>query len=797
MTSLYGPLAVLLSILSSAIIHADGTTPTPIGTVEHVYTLASDNTEVRGLAYDESSAASPRLFVLDRAIHEYEVRSAPNGDELRALRSHALPADATGTRPANPRGLTHALENGRSVLYFLNWAASPAGVTSQLWRHSIEEGATATVDLSLYPFRIGDREVLGVAQDRGDILVCFDTTGYRGHDDRVSRGIIRLRWNPPRNDTVELVRHMPDSGHLPSRGLGGMELDGARYLWGTVGHDHIYCAEAVTGRGLFFFDRPRTPEFTGASRGAPASAHWDLSYGAGALWVSEPVPGKPDRVHRVNVARHLDRAAEGPRILRHLTMTITTRPEAACASPGKVYHHFSRPYANDQIGQQGTWPETEKAVDSSGAENATVKCFTHDPGGDVSSRQHMITVEYADAPSREYSSQYEIDLWTQPFRKYVYPHRARRATQGLTGTDYLHDDPDLYNLGDERTYSSFFDRVKAHIERKYGVAADLENPYWAARNALEYIQDSYYYPVRAKRRPATVDYDRKHYDANPGNLKIELSGRPYDRSQIIACSGTSVMMTGAMRHLGIPARWLGTGTEQGAALWDENGNGILDRGERAPCTNGHRYTQVWLGDDYGWICFDATPSRPDLNDFDPPPPLQPQWRYMNRAAAGHMKERRIVFNVGSGMFRPLYREFEYDEKLAVNNNCGGDQRYNIQGRVDDPARWALPRHRIHLTNICFIREVELTEHGETSEVRWELDGSWDRDPAATVSVHLQQMNGTSSSARDLATLARAIPAAAGSVAVDLSGHRGKRLRIMIRKEGDVETGGHSGLFDRN
>ena len=110
-----------------------------------------------------------------------------------------------------------------------------------------------------------------------------------------------------------------------------------------------------------------------------------------------------------------------------------------------------------------------------------------------------------------------------------------------------------------------------------------------------------------KGKPAVVDYDRRHYDANPGNLKIALSGRPYDGTQIIACSGTSVMMAGAMRYLGIPARWLGTATEKGARTWDANGNGLLDREEVAFCTNGHRYTQVWLGDHYGWTCFDATP----------------------------------------------------------------------------------------------------------------------------------------------------------------------------------------------
>ena len=95
------------------------------------------------------------------------------------------------------------------------------------------------------------------------------------------------------------------------------------------------------------------------------------------------------------------------------------------------------------------------------------------------------------------------------------------------------------------------------------------------------------------------------------------------------------MVAGAMRHLGIPARWLGTGTQQGPDDWDdERATACWTPDETAACTNGHRYTQVWLGSHYGWICFDATPSKPAFNDYDPPPPLQSQWRYMTRAAVG-------------------------------------------------------------------------------------------------------------------------------------------------------------------
>ena len=761
-----------------------------VGESEQVYTLAEGNAETCGLAIDDVSSDAPRLFTLDRSgrIFAYQLSRNPQegADELKLIRAIELPKEADGSPLAGPRGLAFTVEDRQRIFYFLNWETTEDATKSQLWRWNVEDATSTSVDLSLYPFRIGDREVLDLACDHGTILVCFDASGYPSHDLRVQRGIVRLRWDRASKGKLEFVRHMPDSGTGPSRGLACMDLEAARYVWATVGNTHIYCADGAAGRGLFYFDRP-------TSTGEDSSC-WGLGFGNDALWVPEDVPG-PDRVHRVNVTRNLDAIREGPRILRHLVMTIETEPESTHADPGKVYHYYSRPYGYDQLRSQGVWAETEKVTDVSAVSNAAIKPLTYDPAGDASSRQQMRLVEYGGAPARPYASRYEVDLWTNPYRKFVYPHRANTEADALAGTDYLADDRHLFNLSDAKTYEAFFERVRSHVENKYGVAADMENPYWAARNALEYIQDHYYYPNRAKGKPAAVDYQRKHYDANPGNLKIELSSRDYDKSQIIACSGTSVMLAGAMRYLGIPARWLGTGTEQEAETWDTNGNGLLDEDETAPCTNGHRYTQVWLGSHYGWVCFDATPSKPDFNDYDPPPPLQTQWRYMTRAAAGHRTEKRIVFNVGSALFRPLYRDFEYDEKLAVDNNCGGDQRYNLQGRFDKPELWKLARSSIAVKNLCFIENVAVSGPKAKTRVTWQPAGAWGRDPGAAVSVFLQQLDPDTNQAKDVAKLAKAVPCDSGAVVVDLSAYRGKLYRIILRKDGDPETGGLSETFD--
>ncbi len=791
---------VVLLVLTGSVLADDASHAAVIGDSERVYALADENTDVRGLAFDDRSVDTRRLFVLDRSgkifVYRFDqdeqqadepppTRAAAVTD-LHLEETHDLPSVAGSSGLVSPRGLAFAVEGGREVLYFLNWCGSQGAPISQLWRYELGDAVSAHVDLSLHVFRIGDREALDLAYDDGQLLVSFDASGYPDANLRVRRGIIRITWSGPFGETPTSVQHLPDAGTLPARGLACMQFDGARFLWATVGDEHIYCADGRTGRGLFFFDRPTSVE--------DSPSCWGMCFGRDALWVSENVAG-PDRVHRVNVTKNLDAFYEGPRVLRRLVMSIQTEPATEAKDPGAVYHYYSRPYGYEQLHNQGIWPDTELVEDLSVAPNATIRQITHDPAGDVASRQIMQCVEYANAPAADYASRYQIDLWTNAYKRFVYPHRVDDGCEALEGTDYLADDPELYGLRDTATYAAFIERVTSHIAEKYGVDADMRNPYWAARNIVEYIQDNYYYPNRSKRKPATVDYDRQHYDANPGNLKIELSARPYDKSQIIACSGTSVMVAGALRHLGIPARWLGTGTQMGAGRWDSDGDGLLEADETAPCTNGHRYTQAWLGSHYGWICFDATPSKPALNDYDPPPPLQSQWRYMTRAAGGHRENRRIVFNVGSELYRPLYRDFEYDPLLAIDNNCGGDQRYNLQGRYEASQFWRRPRHSIRLKNLCFIENVAVAGPRDQSLVTWDLAGAWDKIEDATVSVYLQQVSGGSNEARDVARVAHAIPCDAKSVQADLSAHRGKRFRIILRRDGDPETGGHSQLFD--
>ena len=761
-----------------------------IGDSVGTYTLAPENQKVVGLTFDEISKEAPRLFALDESgkIFVYGLNRDDKGGfmgfDLRQVLD--IPQREGKTPLESPRGLAFSLEDGQPVLYFLNWDDSRADMVSELWRLELLTGKSHAENLSLFVFRIGDRELHGVAYLNGKIFIGFDATGYEDINTRIKRGIIELEWNQAYDGRLDFVRHLPDAGTFPSRDLTAMVMDGARYLWGTVGDEYIFCAEARAGRGIFHFDRPVSDPKRGDG--------WELAFGDEYLWVSEDTPG-PDTLHRVNVTKNIYASSEGPRMLRHLIMTIETTPENDDGNPGKTYHYYSRPYANEQMPNQGVWPKTEKITDVSG--HGAVKPFTYDPAGDVSSRQYMGLVEYDAVPSRSYSSRYEVDIWTNPWRRFVYPHLVDLDRTALKGTDYLADDPELFNLTDTETYDNFIQRIEDYIMERYGVPADLKNPYWAVRNALEYIQDHYYYPGRDKRKPAAVDYDREHYDANPGNLKIALSDDEYNKMQIIACSGTSVMLSGYMRYLGFPARWLGTGTEHNPDDWDKNGNNLLDESEQAGVSSGHRYTQVWLGKEYGWICFDATPTRPPHNDYDPIPPAQPQWRFMNRTARGHLKDKRIVFNVGSGLFRPLYRDFEYDEKRAIDNDCGGDQRYNLQGRFDQPELWKMPRQRIMVENLCFIKDIAVTGGKNAVTVSWNAAGRWDLDPDSKLVVIIQRMNEKTKAFEKAAVLMKGIPVMPNSVVLDLSEFKGTNYRVLVRKVGDTETGGHSPVFDLN
>jgi hypothetical protein len=168
---------------------------------------------------------------------------------------------------------------------------------------------------------------------------------------------------------------------------------------------------------------------------------------------------------------------------------------------------------------------------------------------------------------------------------------------------------------------------------------------------------------------------------------------------------------------------------------------------------------------------------------------------MNRAAAGHLKDQRIVFNVGSALVPQLYRAFEYDEDRNVDNDCGGDQRYNLQGTFDKPELWKLAEHGITVRNICLVKDIAAAVTKPSLSVSWRLEGAWAKDPEAKLAVVLQQVDPTTGRAKDVAVLRKDVPPGAGKADADVAAWSGKSFRIAVRKVGDPETGGISPVFD--
>jgi len=767
---------VFLILFSISTLEPENNQQAVIGDLTATFTLEQPDPGIVGLAYrGRTGSGGVELWAIDRTGTVQLLRSTRQGKGRRlvVVDRFAFPDTAGSPRIAPPRGLARTADGWFLTLEYHRGAK---GTLSRLWWFNRKQAGF--IDLGGEPQGLGQAEILGVAAGRGHVRVSY-VAADKGPA-RVRRGILALTWTGPGKIALAARRHLPDSGRSPCRRLAWMALPKVDYLWGTVGKDRAYLATGRTCRGLFHFVLPERVHRQGPT---------GMTYGDKDLWVSSGT-GRATRIHGINVYRNPYRPRLGPRHVRHLHMTIHTRPEKNTPGMGWVRHWFSRPYDTGSLQNQGILTDTEKVRVIDQSEGATIRLHTIDPGGDRSCRQFLQGVEYPSGPAREYRSRYDIDCWTRACRRYVYPHLATRGRVFPPGTDYTADDPVLYNLKDKGTYERFIIRVKDYCKKIHGEPADMDNPYWAARNIVEYIQDHYYYPNRSVGYPAAVDYDNRHYDANPGNLKIALSERPYDRTQIIACSGTSVVVAGAMRHLGYPTRWLGTGVEKGPKEWDRNRNGLMDPGERARCDNGHRLSQVWLGSGYGWIIFDATPSRAPGADYSTPPRPKNQWRFMDRAAGGLRKSRRLVFNVGSQFIKPLYRDFEYDARLAKDNNCGGDQRYNLQGRFEKPELWHLARHRIFVTAPCRITDIRISGPAKRTRITWQTSGPWHLDPPARLEIHLIPSKGRPRK------VAGGIPWRNNAHTLDLTPLPKGKWRLRIRKVGDPVTGGISSSRSR-
>jgi len=747
--------------VDSALAPDAGAAPTgAITGVVATYTLGASHTMGYGLAYDPDSTPH-RLYASDydgHKIYAYEVGETA----LTPLPSADLDTKSLESGFIAPRGLAYAKVGGKRTLFALTSRDlhNDGLFTSHLWWVDLSSGKPTAIgtDLSKAAFGLKETEVFGLAHRGGELLVSYDTSRFTSDKDQVRRGILRVKLGA----ALTAAGHMPHSGRktsgskylrAPAFGLAAGNVEGRGYLFATSYYKYLYAAAPDTGRGLFHWASPGNRAIIG------------LAFGGGHLWALDRAAG-PDRVHKVRVAGDWGAAALGARRVRRLSMRIKSTAFAAKPTPG-VTHNFALPHPTTRRPNQHL---DEKSLKQSLSTGAKASRLSYDPAGDSSARQEYLSVAYASQHKAgdELASRVEMDFWSADRRHYLYPHRVDR--KGAMAKGYLADAKLLYGMSDTATYNKFIAAVKAAVTAEYGTAAAATtNPYWIARDVMEFILERYDYGN-------VSNASAGHYSYNPANLKLALCLDTYTGNDKMSCSTSTFAMSGVMRSLGIPTRWVGTTKRRGG--WDKDKDGLRTGGEDALDTSFHRWPEVWLGSTYGWQRFDPTPPS------DGPRELS-QYELMAKAAQG-VRWTDLVLTLGAGVHEPFFRQKD------------GNQRYNTVPRYTAALDWTDTVYRsITWSNPCSIKITGPTSPVSSAgpTITWTLTGRWDLDPSATLSISLQELDksGTPYGAR--VTLASKVPASAGKKVVNLAAaKKGSTYRVEVRKDGDSETGALGAAF---
>jgi hypothetical protein len=196
-----------------------------------------------------------------------------------------------------------------------------------------------------------------------------------------------------------------------------------------------------------------------------------------------------------------------------------------------------------------------------------------------------------------------------------------------------------------------------------------------------------------------------------------------------------VTVAGALRYLGFLAQWTGTTQQRPFTHFSNSGDlgsdWILDDGEWLSSSNGHRPTEVWLGADYGWQPFDATPKTLTTSgsDFSGAPTVRNQYFFMSRSVAGSEGDR-LPLNVGS----ELGEEMTGPDPDIGCGDCDtdfcGDQRYTLQAQYDVPRMWS-HSHSISVEQACSVDDLSVVGRlRATARTVYEsLEGRWDLAPS--------------------------------------------------------------------
>ncbi|MBN1589172.1 MAG: transglutaminase domain-containing protein [Pirellulales bacterium] len=740
----------------------------PIGTPIGGPIDLDGNPNLEGIAFDDKSS---RLCVLNdvdndtdgdgvaeagEEIQIYAHESTPPA--LTLVSSFAIPAASnTGRILTDGRGLALAGDVGRQVLYTLSSrrkgtkdANGKDNFDSSLWRVDFTEPAhpkVQTVDLNRPVFDLRGAEVFDLACDkRGRIYISFDASKQAANlNDQRSRGILRfeVRGDGPWSQAVAGSRNLvkkilPGSGKTLRHhafGLTMMDMDGHEYLIATIEEltsnrdQEIYAAETETGRGFFKFNAPQMTGNLNTER--------RLAYGAGVLWVAEQREGL-DQVQRVVIKDNVYEPLVGYKRPRRIQFTMISRALGSKGEDcGKIIHSCGHPLESEILPSQGSYlaghvvrkesPPPKPVSDQVGSE----QLLSYLPMNDPSSRGRVTRVCYSTAASQHnvFKTVFEEDFWTREYRHFVYPHLASNSLGKLRDTDFrlghlkkgdpaIPDSlPRFHWTHQEQIFEDFIDRAKAYIVEKYGVEADLTNPYWAARNISEYIRDNYNYPAppasedgSGDSRGNFVDYEHFHVANGPAVYKMIMTDPRFKigiHNRRSGCMAAGGMFLAVMRYMGYPARWIGTSLQKLPAkdhiddtdiFHDSNGDGMFNADDYMKyIIHGHYTNEVYLGPGYGWQRFDATPKKPDdrecdgldYDDFAHLHSRDSQYELMKRRVTPGQNPCAVASSIGVGYNEHFFRNDRenradcakssiYHEATGVYTSaCKGEQGYDF------------------------------------------------------------------------------------------------------------------------
>ncbi len=768
----------------------------PIQTIE-LDTRISDGW---GLAFDSTPQSKQRLIVGDYADDQvvfYEIRTNPAGADYFYFDGMIDLSTVKGKgKISKPRGLAYYSGQDCDWLFIVTAYDhyDDGKINPWLYKLRIESNNDIIAEYCWQLDRdryIGYREAFGLSFSYPYVYVSYDTSNYGDHDQQISHGILAINAF---DTTDEDYFHLPGNNRernsttyprAPSWGLASMDIDGYNYQWGTSHHNYIYVADEDTGRGIFYFDSPGSANIYG------------LTYGKNHLWSLDRCEDK-DFVHKIVVDPNHEYSFNmkwddcHP---RHIQMSLDSTANTGLACNAK--HIFAQPAPYESRNSQAT--ESWGILDYGG--DIDEQYFEVESGSYLLPNTGTIPTQGAQGlwnvtfGGKQLNADEHVytecggDVWTSTYEPYVYPHLCN-IDYSPPGYDDDDEDPDngpqIYNLDDSHTWSQFYLNYMTVARTSYGdEMGHTTNVYWVARNILEYILEHYRYGDE-------INESVGNYKDIPANEKVKLLYDDVNDNEMMACSASCFVMSGACRDKDISTRWIGTTIQRNPDNndddfidWDDNHNGFMDEGESALDTSFHRWPEIWMGERYQWQRWDPTPY--ERNDENPDIPRElSQFELMSRSCCG-VGPNDLVLTVGDC----FHDEFYNDQTKT--------QRYNQMCKFKTPGSWkSITTNEIEWTNNRLIKIGTPFNSNKKITISWSLDGEgWTYTESGS---HMWPFNiwlvakVENMSSGKLFTLDEKIDPYSGLTNLDMTTFPDGEYRIKLYVQDDPHTGCFSETF---